>query len=95
MRFKLLIICALCALVFGSCHKDPKPNEETFKILKEKEKITVGTDWATFKGEFAYSGVVDSIWLRVGTEEHLYGSEDYTMTVIGKTYSVEITGLLD
>lgn len=93
MRFKLLIICALCALVFGSCHKDPKPNEETFKILKEKEKITVGTDWATFKGEFAYSGIVDSMWLRVGTEEHLYGSEDYAMTVIGKTYSVEITGL--
>ena len=61
--------------------------------MKEKEKITVGTDWATFKGEFAYSGVVDSIWLRMGTEEHLYGSEDYTMTVIGKTYSVEITGL--
>lgn len=93
MRFKLLIICALCALVFGSCHKDPKPNEETFKILKEKEKITVGTDWATFKGEFAYSGVVDSMWLRVGIEEHFYGSEDYTMTVTGKTYSVEITGL--
>lgn len=93
MRSKLLIISALCVMALGACQKDPKPNEETFKILKEKEKITIGTDWATFKGEFAYSGVVDSMWLRVGTEEHLYGSEDYAMTVIGKTYSVEITGL--
>ena len=93
MRFKLLIICALCALVFGSCHKDPKPNEETFKILKEKEKITIGTDRVSFKGEFAYSGIVDSMWLWVGVEEHLYGSEDYPMSVMGKTYSAEIIGL--
>ena len=93
MRFKLLIICALCALAFGSCQKDPKPNEETFQILKEKEKITVSTDRAVIKGEFAYSGVIDSIKLRLGTEEHLYGSTDYGMTVNGKTYSVEITGL--
>lgn len=93
MRSKVLIICALCAMAFGACQKDPKPNEESFSILKEKEKITVSTDGATFKGEFAYSGVVDSMWLRVGTEEHLYGSEDYPMTVIGKTYSVEVTGL--
>ena len=93
MRFKLLILGVLCAFALGSCHKDPQPNDETIKILKEKEKITVGTDWATFKGEFAYSGAIDSMKLRVGTEEHLYGSEDFGMTVIGKTYSVEVTGL--
>lgn len=93
MRFKHLILVALCAMAFGACQKDPKPNEETIQILKEKEKITVGTDWATLKGEYAYSGVIDSMWLRVGTEEHLYGSEDYAMTVMGKTYSVEVTGL--
>ena len=29
----------------------------------------------------------------MGTEEHLYGSEDHPMAVIGKTYSVEISGL--
>ena len=93
MRSKLLIIAALCVMAFGACQKDPKPNEETFQILKEKENITVGTDWAVIKGEFAYSGVIDSMKLRVGTEEHLYGSTDYDMTVNGKTYSIEITGL--
>ncbi len=93
MRFKFLTLVALCAFVCGSCQKDPKPNEETFQILKEKEKITVGTDWAIIRGEFAYSGVIDSIKLRIGTEEYLYGSTDYGMTVNGKTYSVEITGL--
>lgn len=93
MRFKLMIIGALCAFVFGSCQKAPMPNETTIQILKEKEKITVGTDWAIFKGEYAYPGVIDSMRLRVGTEEHLYGSEDYGMTVMGKTYSVEIHGL--
>ena len=93
MRFKLLMLVAFCVFVCESCQKDTKPNGETIQILKEKEKITVGPDWATFKGEFAYSGVIDSLKLRVGTEEHLYGSEDYGMTVIGKTYSVEITGL--
>ena len=93
MRFKLLILGVLCACVFGSCQKAPLPNEATIQILKEKEKITVGTDWAVFKGEYAYPGVIDSMRLRVGTEEHLYGSEDYGMTVMGKTYSVEIHGL--
>ena len=93
MRSKLLIIAALCVMALGACQKDPKPNEETFQILKEKENITVGTDWAVIKGEFAYSGVIDSMKLRVGTEEHLYGSTDYDMTVNGKTYSIEITGL--
>lgn len=93
MRFKNLLLVALCAMVCGSCQKEPKPNEETIQILKEKEKVTVGTDWATFKGELAYSGVIDSMMLRVGTEEHLYGSEDYSMTVNGKTFSAEVDGL--
>ena len=93
MRFKHFILVALCALALGSCQKEPQPNEETIQILKEKEKITVSTDGATFRGEYAYSGAIDSMWLRVGTEEHLYGSEDYAMTVMGKTYSVEVTGL--
>ncbi len=93
MRFKLMTLGVLCAFAFVSCQKDPKPNEETIQILKEKEKITVSTDGATFKGEFAYSGVIDSMWLRVGTEEHLYGSDDFLMTLVGKTYSVEVTGL--
>ncbi len=93
MRFKLMTLGVLCAFAFVSCQKDPKPNEETIQILKEKEKITVSTDGATFKGEFAYTGVIDSMWLRVGTEEHLYGSDDFLMTLVGKTYSVEVTGL--
>ena len=93
MRFKILVLIALCAFVCASCLKDSKPNGETIQILKEREKITVGTDWATVSGVFSYSGVVDSMKLRVGTEEHLYGSEDYGVEVNGKTYSAEITGL--
>lgn len=93
MRFKLLMCAVLCVFVCGSCKKDPQPNSETIQILKEKEKITVGTDCATIKGEYAYSGVVNGMKLRVGTEEHLYGSDDYHITVNGKTYSVEVNGL--
>lgn len=93
MRFRLLLLLALCAFLFGACEKAPQPNAESIRILKEKEKVTTGTDRVTFQGEYAYSGVIDSMWLRVGTEEHLYGSEDYGMTLMGKTYAVEITGL--
>ena len=93
MRFRLLPLLALCVMLFGACEKAPQPAGETVRILKEKEKITVGTDHVTFQGEYAYSGVIDTMWLRVGTEEHLYGSEDFGMTLMGKTYSVEVTGL--
>ena len=93
MRFKNLLLVALCAVVCGSCQKDPQPNEETIQILKEKEKITVGTDWVTIRGEYEYSGIVDAMKLRLGTDEHLFGSDDYEMVVDGKAYYVEIAGL--
>ncbi|MBQ6728657.1 MAG: fibronectin type III domain-containing protein [Bacteroidales bacterium] len=93
MRFKIVVLIALCAFVCESCLKDAKPNGETIQIIKEKEKITVGADCATIRGEYAYSGAVDGMKLRMGTEEHLYGSDDYHITVSGKTYSVEVNGL--
>lgn len=80
-------------LVLASCKKDADPNMEHFQVLKEKEKIAVGTDWMNLRGEYAFSGVVDSMKLRVGTEEHLWGSDDYDLALEGKSYSLEITGL--
>ena len=38
MRFKQLILVALCAMALGACQKDPKPNEETIQILKERKR---------------------------------------------------------
>ena len=84
----MMLVCMV------SCVKDPKPSTEQFQILKEKEKVTVGTDGATIVGEYAYSGIVDSMKVRVGTEEHLYGSDDYDVFLNGKSYYVDITGLL-
>ena len=89
---KKVLIIGLMALM-ASCVKDTVPNDEQFKILKEKEKVTVGADWATFIGEYAYSGVVDGMKLRVGEEEHLYGSDDYEVTLNGNSFYVEVTGL--
>lgn len=93
MRFKTLMIVLLGAMVLTSCVKDQQPVNEDFKILKEKEKITAGTDRVTITGEYAYSGAVDSVRLRLGTEEHLHGSDDYGMALNGKSFYVEVTGL--
>ena len=62
---------ALVMLWMVSCVKDPAPSTKPFQLLKEKEKISVGTDRATLIGEYAYSGLIDGMKLRVGDEEHL------------------------
>lgn len=81
------------ALLMVSCIKDPAPSTKPFQLLKEKEKISVGTDCVTLIGEYAYSGVIDGMKLRVSDEEHLYGSDDYEVTLNGNSFFVEVTGL--
>ena len=90
---KIIVLLSMMLVCMVSCVKDPKPSMEQFQILKEKEKVTVGTDGATIVGEYAYSGGVDSMKVRVGTEEHLYGSDDYDVFLNGKSYYVDIKGL--
>lgn len=76
-----------------SCVKDPTPSTETFQIVKEKETIEVEADRVTVSGVYAYSGVINSMTLRVGKEEHLFGSTDHPVSLNGRNYSVEVTGL--
>jgi len=83
---------ALVALM-SSCKKDTDVNMESFKIVKEVEKITAGTTTATITGMYEYSGRIDGIKVRVGTSEQLFGSDVYVAEVSGKAYSVNITGL--
>ena len=87
-----LLLCAFC-IGFGSCKKDTDPNMETFKIVKEMEKITVETNSATISGTYQYSGKINGIKVRVGTSEQLFGSDVFVAEVNGKAYSVNITGL--
>ena len=93
MRFKALIIVLLGTMLVASCGKDKQPSSEEIKILKEKEKVIADIDRVTIRGEFAYKGVIDSVRLRLGTEEHLHGSDDYGMDLSGNSFYVEITGL--
>ena len=86
----LMCIMALCAY---SCKKDTDPNTASFKIVKETEKIVVGTTEATISGTYEYPGTINSIKVRVGTSEQLFGSNVYVTEVSGKAYSVNITGL--
>ena len=87
-----LLLCAFC-IGFGSCKKDTDPNMQTFKIVKEMEKVMPGTTTATITGLYEYSGKINSIKVRVGTNEQLFGSDVFMAEVSGKAYSVNITGL--
>lgn len=95
MKAKSLYLLLVCTslLVFSTCKKDTDVNMDTFKIVKEVEKITVGTTTATITGMYDFSGRIDGIKVRVGTSEQLFGSDVYVAEVSGKSYSVNITGL--
>ena len=95
MKSKSLYLLLVCAslLVFSTCEKDTDVNMESFKIVKEVEKITVGTTTANITGMYEYSGRIDGIKVRVGTSEQLFGSDVFVAEVSGKSYSVNITGL--
>lgn len=87
-----LLMCML-AMFALSCKKDTDVNMESFKIVKEVEKVTAGTTTATITGMYDFSGRIDGIKVRVGTSEQLFGSDVYVAEVSGKAYSVNITGL--
>lgn len=80
-------------LLLVSCGKDPAPSTEVFQLLKEKERVDVGIREVSIVGEYAYHGVVDGMILRIGTDEHLYGSDDYPVVLQQNSYSVEVDGL--
>jgi hypothetical protein len=93
MHFKSIMAIMLGMLALFACKKDEKPNTETFKINKEKETVMAEADHVTISGVYDYSGVINSMTLRVGKEEHLFGSTDYPVALNGHDYLVEITGL--
>ena len=95
MKSQFLYLLLLCAamLVFSTCKKDTDVNMESFKIVKEVEKVTAGTTSATITGMYEYSGRIDGIKVRVGTSEQLFGSDVFVAEMSGKSYSLNITGL--
>lgn len=93
MHSKFFIMALLCATILVSCVKDTVPDSQTIQILKEKEKIEIGVDAVTIRGEYAYLGVINSLKLRVSRDEHLHGADDYSASLNGKSYTVNVTGL--
>jgi hypothetical protein len=94
MKIRKLILLAILSLVaLFSCKKDTDPNVATFKIVKETEKVIVGTTEVTISGTYEYPGKINSIKVRIGTEAQLFGSDLYATEVSGKAYSVHVTGL--
>lgn len=94
MRSKILFVMWLCAIaLLSSCEKDVQPESQTIQILKEKEKIEIGVDSVTIRGEYVYQGVINDLKLRVSKEEHLHGADDFPAALSGKSYTVNITGL--
>ena len=92
MSKKLFYIVAMIVLMV-SCGKDPAPSTEVFRLLKEKEQVAADITTVAIAGEYAYSGVVDGMILRLGTEPHLYGSEDHPCVLQQHAYSVKVEGL--
>ena len=94
MRSKIFLFALLCSVaLLPSCEKDVLPESQTIQILKEKEKIEIGVDSVSIRGEYAYPGHINSLKLRVSKEEHLHGADDYQASLNGKSYTVSITGL--
>lgn len=95
MKSKSLYLLLVCTamFVFSSCTKDTDVNMESFKIVKEVEKVTAGTTTATITGMYEFSGRIDGIKVRVGTSEQLFGSDVFVAEMSGKSYSLNITGM--
>lgn len=94
MKYRNLTICIILGLLMcHSCKKDTDPTISSFRIVKETEKIVVGTTEATISGTYDFPGKINSIKVRISTDEQLFGSDIYATEVNGKAYSVHITGL--
>lgn len=88
---KLIVLSLILFLV--SCVKDNTPNADHFQILKEKEKLTVGSDHASFEGVFSFDGRVDAMTLQVGKDVHLHGADGYPVKVTGNAFTASVEGL--
>lgn len=94
MKIRTLIFLAILPFVaFLSCKKDDDPNMAKFKINKEAEKIEASTTGAVISGTYEYPGKVNSINVRVGISDQLFGSDVHKAEINGKAYSVRLTGL--
>lgn len=93
MRFKTFIITFLCLVSLFSCVKDQQPVTQSFSIVEEKEFIMVGADSAAIHGEYVYPGIVNSMKIRVSTDQNLHGSVDYPILFSNGTYIVTISDL--
>ena len=94
MNIRKTFFFSFVLIAFFSCKKDTDPNMETFRIVKEEEKVVTTTTTATISGTYEYSGKINSIKVRVGTSDQLFGSDLYVTEVYEDAFSVTITGLL-
>ena len=83
----------LILAVIPACKKDAVVPVETIKILKEKEKVTPGTTSVSITGTFSYSGRVDEIHFRYGTNPQLFGSTTAEAELEGNNFAIEVTDL--
>lgn len=93
MKYKVIVLIMIGLSWFASCQKDPKPTSERFQILKEKEQVEVGINYVSISGEFTYSGKINGMKLRVGTDENLNEANDRAIAIDGNAYSVAVVGL--
>ena len=54
--FVMLMALVVVGGLLNACKKDTPVNIETFKIVRETERITAGTTTATITGTYDYSG---------------------------------------
>ena len=89
----IILLSTLLLIGFTACKKDNNPPTERFIINKEKEKVTATTTSVTITGEYIYDGKVKSMFLQLGTEEHLFGSNENEAVLHDKAYSVTASDL--
>ena len=95
MRNKVFAALAMCMLFLAvfSCKKDEDPNVVSFKIVKETEKIVVGTTEVTILGTYEYPGKINSIKVRISSDDLLYGSDLFATELSGTAYSLHVSNL--
>ena len=88
-----LLLMSLLLIGFSNCKKETEPPTERFSINKEKEKVLPMTTSVTITGEYTFSGKVKSMKLKLGTNENLFGSDEYAAELANKSYSATISDL--
>ena len=90
----IFLLMGLLLIGFSTCKKDNEPPTGRFKINKEKEKVTATTTSVAITGEYDFAGKVKSMFLQLGTDNHLFGSDEYEVELSNKAYSVTVSDLL-